>query len=228
MKLAFVDYENVMSLKKVTLAHYERVIIFCGKDQNCLTFGEMPTGAGSQLRIVKVPDHGKNNLDFHLAFELGRMHQIEKAEVEFHVLTNDKDLEKLLKHLRLLGRKCRRVGLPGGPEEAKTVAAAPKGIEVVHHSPGLSRVISDLSALPAEKRPKKRASLINWIANRIGTTEKSDQVFAHLFEGQKVRASGEAITYTLRKKSVPRREEPGASTTVPTTALPAPSAAEKT
>ncbi len=220
MKLAFVDYENVMSLEKVTLAHYERVIIFCGKDQNCLTFGKMPTGAGSQLRIVKVPDHGKNNLDFHLAFELGRMHQIEKAEVEFHVLTNDKDLEKLLKHLTLLGRKCRRVGLPSRPEGAKTGAPAPKATELAHHSPGLIRVISDLSALPAEKRPKKRTSLINWIANRIGTTEKSDQVFAHLLENQKVQASGEAITYTLRKKSVPLREEPGASTTVPTTAFP--------
>lgn len=208
MKLAFVDYENVMSLKKVTLAHYERLIIFCGKDQNSLTFGEMPTGPGSQLRIIKVPDHGKNNLDFHLAFELGRLHETEPAGVEFHVLTNDKDLEKLLKHLRLLGRKCRRVGLAIGPDEAKTAAPAPPSKEVVHHSPGLTRVICDLTALPPEKRPKKRTNLINWINNRIGNAEKPSQVFSHLVESQEVQADGEAIIYTLKKKPVPPPKEP--------------------
>jgi len=208
MKLAFVDYENVMSLKKVTLAHYDRLIIFCGKDQNSLTFGEMPTGPGSQLRIVKVPDHGKNNLDFHLAFELGRLHQIEPAGVEFHVLTNDKDLEKLLKHLRLLGRKCRRIGLMMGPDEVKKPEPVPPSNEVVHHSPGLVKVIGELTALPPEKRPKKRTSLINWINNRIGNTEKPDQVFSHLLENQKVQATGEAIVYTLKKKPVPLPQHP--------------------
>lgn len=203
MKLAFVDYENVMSLKKVALAHYERLIIFCGKDQNSLTFGEMPTGPGSQLRIVKVPDHGKNNLDFHLAFELGRLHETELAGVEFHVLTNDKDLEKLLKHLRLLGRKCRRVGLTIGPDEANKAALTPPPKEVVHHSPGLIKVIGELAALPPEKRPKKRTSLINWIKNRIGNAEKPGQIFSRLVENQKVQATGEAIVYTLKKKPVP-------------------------
>ena len=208
MKLAFVDYENVMSLKKVTLAHYERLIIFCGKDQNSLTFGEMQTGPGSQLRIVKVPDHGKNNLDFHLAFELGRLHETEPARVEFHVLRNDKDLEKRLKHLRLLGRKRRRVGLTIGPEEAKKSVQEPPPREVVHHSPGLTKVICDLTALPPEKRPKKRTNLINWINNRIGNAEKPSQVFSHLVESQNVQADGEAIIYTLKKKPVPPPREP--------------------
>lgn len=207
MKLAFVDYENVMSLKKVKLAHYDRLIIFCGKDQNSLSFGEMPAGPGSHLRIVKVPDHGKNNLDFHLAFELGRHHETEPAGVEFHVLTNDKDLEKLLKHLRLLGRKCHRIGLAIGPEEAKKAGqvAAPK--EPAQHSPGLTRVISELSALPPQHRPKKRSSLINWISSRIGKTEKPDQVFSHLMENQQVQATGESIVYTLKNEPVPQNKE---------------------
>lgn len=208
MNLAFVDYENVMSLKKVALAHYERLIIFCGKDQNSLSFGEMPTGPGSQLRIVKVPDHGKNNLDFHLAFELGRYHETEPAGVEFHVLTNDKDLEKLLKHLRLLGRKCRRVGLTIGPDEVKKAAPAPPSNEAVHHSPGLAKVIGELSALSPEKRPKKRTSLINWINNRTDNAEKPGQIFSHLIENKEVNATGEAIIYTLKKKPVPAPEEP--------------------
>ena len=84
--------------------------------------------------------------------------------------------------------------------------AAPK--EPAEHSPGLTRVISELSALPPEHRPKKRSSLVNWIGSRIGKSEKPDQVFSHLLENQQVQATGESIVYTLNCESVAQNNEP--------------------
>ncbi len=201
MKLAFVDYENLMTLKNVALSSYNTLIIFCGKTQNTLTFGEMPTGSGSHLCIIKIPDQGKNNLDFHMAFELGRRHELEDQAVEFHVLTKDTDLDKLLKHLRLLGRKCLRVDLQLPSEEtavkpAKKSPPAKKAVVIAHHDP-LSRVLTDLRALPLAKRPKKRTSLLNWIASRIGQTGKQERILARLMERKEIQTSGESITYHL-------------------------------
>lgn len=213
MKLAFVDYENLMSLKDVALSPYELLIIFCGKTQHSLTFGEMPTGSGSRLQIIKVPDQGKNNLDFHIALELGRRHEIEDGAVEFHVLTNDTDLDKLLKHLRLLGRKCRRVrfqnqsGEPA-PEPAKKAPAAKKTTAAAQHDPDLPRILSELSALPLEQRPKRKSNLLNWIGSRLGQAGTQEKILANLLESNEIQASGETITYRPAKKALPAESPP--------------------
>lgn len=212
MKLAFVDYENLMTLKDVALSPYELLIIFCGKTQHTLTFGEMPTGSGSRLQIIKVPDQGKNNLDFHMALELGRRHEIEDGAVEFHILTNDTDLDKLLKHLKLLGRKCRRVGFQKQAEVASTpkkkVPAAKKTAAVGHHNPDLTRILSDLSALPLQKRPKRKSNLLNWIGSRIGQTGTQERILTHLLESKAIQASGETITYLPVKIAPPAENTP--------------------
>lgn len=198
MRFAFVDYENIGTLEKVAVTGYGRLIVFCGQNQNTLTFGDMPAGEGTQIQVVKIPDQSKNNLDFHMALELGRFHERESAEIVFHVITNDSDLDNLLKHLQALGRKCERIKIPKtvkpGAETKPTTVAA-------HHCPAFSKVVNGLTSLAEKKRPAGKDKLLNWIESQtrmVTPVVKPGSVYERLVAGKKVREDGNKISYTLK------------------------------
>lgn len=199
MRFAFVDYENIGSLQRVELAGYDRSIVFCGQHQNKLTFGKIPVGEGTQIQVIKIPSQSKNNLDFHIALELGRFHERESAEIVFHVITNDSDLDNLLKHLKALGRKCQRIEIP---KTAKSESETKPATAAAHHCPVWSRVVKGLTGLAEVKRPVKKSKLLNWIegyTRRVEPVVKPESVYERLIEEKKIREEGDKISYELKR-----------------------------
>tara|TARA_R110002110_G_scaffold158656_1_gene356128 strand:+ start:6646 stop:7221 length:576 start_codon:yes stop_codon:yes gene_type:complete len=191
MNWAFVDYENVGSLEALNLADYERVFVFCGPQNTRIKVGTLPTDGFCRIELIGVTTMGANNLDFHLAFHLGRFHEIADKETVFHVISNDSGFNGLVNHLKKLGRSCKKVAMK---------LAAHKKDTPISLSEGASFVVSRLKQLDGRKRPRKKASFINWIKSHPQGSANGatpEDLCKELVGAKLVRTSGSDITYDL-------------------------------
>lgn len=95
--VVLVDFENVQAIDFERLGPDVRLAVFAGESQKKVPI-EVAMGLqamGERARWVKASGAGPNALDFHIAFELGRMVQAgERGPVV--VLSNDKGFDPLL------------------------------------------------------------------------------------------------------------------------------------
>lgn len=108
-KLILVDYENIQKIDMSILDDAYRAIIFVGALQNPPRASKNPKTAHRFRRVefLKIDGTGKNALDFHIAFQLGRTIEAE-PQTECFVISGDKGFDPLLCHLNKNGLKCRR------------------------------------------------------------------------------------------------------------------------
>ena len=108
-----VDFENIQPLDMGLLdgEHYH-LRIFRGPHQKKLGFdiAESLQPHGNRVRYIQSDKHGKNALDFHIAFYMGRL--IEELEMNgsiackntrFVVITRDGGFDALMSHVQSLG-----------------------------------------------------------------------------------------------------------------------------
>ena len=110
--LLLVDLENVHKVDLSRLDDSYRAIIYVGANQNPPKASKKPATAHRFTRVdfQKIEGTGKNALDFHIAFQLGRT--IETApDTLCIVLSKDKGFDPLLTHLNKNGLQCRRVSM---------------------------------------------------------------------------------------------------------------------
>lgn len=109
-KLILVDFENIQKIDLSLLDDSYRAIIFVGAKQNPPRAAKKKATAHrfSRVDFLKIEGSGKNALDFHIAFHLGRT--IEQApHTECFVLSKDKGFDPLLLHINKNGLQCRRI-----------------------------------------------------------------------------------------------------------------------
>jgi hypothetical protein len=109
-KLLLVDLENKHKVDLSLLDESYRAIIFVGANQNPPRASKKPATAHrfSRVDFLKVSGSGKNALDFHIAFELGRTFET-APDTECFVLSGDKGFDPLLNYLKISGVQCRRI-----------------------------------------------------------------------------------------------------------------------
>lgn len=109
-KLLLVDLENKHKVDLSPLDERFRAIIFVGANQNPPKAAKKPATAHrfSRVDFLKISGTGKNALDFHIAFELGRTFET-APDTECFVLSGDKGFDPLLNHLNSNGMRCKRV-----------------------------------------------------------------------------------------------------------------------
>ncbi len=139
--IALVDYENIGTLESVRLSRYERLILFTGPQQEFIRFPAVTYAGDISVSVFQVANVSKNNVDFHLVFELGRLSATAPEETIFHIISNDKGYK-----------------------------AAPMVIsndEVLH----LTDKVQSLSKKSAGNRPANTSSLMNYIKSLSGNTK---------------------------------------------------------
>lgn len=109
-QLILVDYENVTKIDLSLLDNSYRAIVFIGASQNPPKASRKKTTAHRFKRVEfrKISGSGKNALDFHMAFHLGRIFET-AADTICTVISRDKGYDPLLHHLNDSGLSCRRV-----------------------------------------------------------------------------------------------------------------------
>ena len=177
-RLVLVDYENIQKIDLSILDESYRAIVFVGAKQNPPKAARKPTTAHRFTRVdfQKIDGTGKNALDFHIAFQLGRTIEVAPA-TECFVLSRDKGFDPLLSHLNKNGLRCQRIN---SLDELKvqSVAAKPelaeefclkcgKASTIEHHG---GRWCSNCGGFSKPADPKKLPS------NQPGYLEPRHQV----------------------------------------------------
>jgi PIN domain len=96
-----IDLENVQpeNLSLLKGRHF-KVKVFLGTNQSKLQRAmvlEMQA-LGESAEYVEIEGRGKNALDFHIAYYLGRL-SAENPKADFHVISGDKGFDPLISHL---------------------------------------------------------------------------------------------------------------------------------
>lgn len=193
MNWAFVDYENTGSLESVNVSGYDKIFVFCGPKNQKIKFGEIPASGFTSIELIGVNTIGPNNLDFIIAFHLGRLHEIADQDTEFHLVSNDGGFNGLVNHLKKIGRKCKQV--------LTKTNCKPKASQPVLSDCAVL-VTSKLKQLDGRKRPRKRAKLLNWIKSQcahIKGFSSPDVVYKELTSSQRIIEEGSTLRYNLKK-----------------------------
>jgi hypothetical protein len=100
--IVLIDLESVQPASLGLLApEYFRVKVFVGATQSKLSF-ELATAMqqmGERAEYIKIAGVGKNALDFHIAYYIGRI-AAEQPETFFHIISKDTGFDPLIQHLK--------------------------------------------------------------------------------------------------------------------------------
>lgn len=156
--ILFIDYENFQTLSLDTLdPDATEVWFFVGETQNKLPFQLVETAQrfGSSLKWIKIEGTGKNNLDFHIVYELGRISSrsssgAEGGTPEVYILSKDKGYDAVINYAKRFGVRVRRIVNASQMPTARVSAPQSKYTE---------SVVANLRKIPAPRRPRTRSSL---------------------------------------------------------------------
>jgi len=188
---AFVDYENIGSLEALNISEYEKMFVFCGPRNTRIKFGLLPSNDFTKIELIQVTTMGSNNLDFHIAFHIGRFHEIADKNTAFHIVSNDAGFNGLVNHLKKIGRKSKKVITKTSSDSAGVLS---------NFSECASLVITRLSTLDSRKRPRKRAKFLNWIKSQCqgcANAPQPEAVCKELVKANIVHESESGVTYEL-------------------------------
>ena len=188
-KMLLVDFENVQQVDLTRLDDSYRVVIFMGSGQKSVPVALVASAQklGSRLEWQSVEGNGRNALDFYIAFQLGRL--IEKSP-SFHciVLSKDKGFDPLIQHLNKNGMRCKRVN--------SLLELEPKSATV--EGPDYKRVFELLGKVDKKSRPRKRATLSQYISSMFQKNiSQSDvnRIIDILFANKMISESNNTIAY---------------------------------
>ncbi|NOV30149.1 PIN domain-containing protein [Methylomonas sp. ZR1] len=97
-----IDYENVQpSSFSITSDYPFKILLFVGANQNKIPIelAASMQAFGNNAQYIKVDGIGKNALDFHIAFYLGRLFELD-TNGYFHIISKDTGFDTLIKHIR--------------------------------------------------------------------------------------------------------------------------------
>lgn len=184
MKWAFIDYENIGGLHNVDLSTYSKAFIFLGEKQTNIDFGSTSYVPSIEIVLVPIKDIQTKHLDFHLPYYLDKYESEAPKDIEFDVISNDKEFTPLIEHIKENGRTCSQIIIES---VCKHAIAHPK-----------NRLITGLTSRPKEERPQKIVNLKNFIASHMGVqgNEVAIQNFINQLLNKKVIAvSGNNVKY---------------------------------
>ncbi len=175
-RIILVDFENI---QKFDFEHIDttntNVAIFVGKSQNKIPFTlvERAQAFGERLVWVKIAGDGKNNLDFHLAFEMGRLCERVEHEIEIIVLSKDSGYDSLIRYVNELGIKTRRIANPA--ELSDSTRPLPS-------SNFTNYIVNNLNKIDSQKRPRTRRTLKKHIESLLREKAGTNEIDAILEE----------------------------------------------
>ena len=113
MKLNFVliDFESLQPTDLELLrGGSNKIKVFVGNNQAKFSAEIAMTiqKFGSDAEYIRIDGNGKNALDFHIAFYLGRVAK-EHPDASFHIISKDTGFDPLIRHLNTQKISCQRI-----------------------------------------------------------------------------------------------------------------------
>jgi len=176
-----VDFENVQPDSLAVLATGQfRVKVFVGASQakGRISFELVHSmqALGANAEYVKIARTGKNAVDMHIAYYVGRLLEKEPNAV-VHIVSRDTDFDPLIEYLHAKGSACKRV---------KSIAEIPKQVAARAAIPA-AKGVKHTPHVPSPRRPhaEKLAPIIKHLhslSGKPGTSKKLSQTIANYFK----------------------------------------------
>ena len=112
-----VDFENVQPASLGALKAGDAYIkVFAGQHQTRVDLGlaQALQPFGTHAEYIQITGSGKDALDFHIAFYIGRL-AAEHPGATFTIVSRDTGFDPLVKHMAKLGIACKRVATTPAP-----------------------------------------------------------------------------------------------------------------
>lgn len=189
-----IDYENVQPRNIAALAadHF-RVMVFVGSQQKSVPvdLAMALQALGERGEYIQVSGTGRDALDFHIAFHIGRLSEI-SPDAFFHVISKDAGFDPLITHLKSRNIFSRRSASIDAIPVLRSLSDASKDDQV-------GAVIEKLRGMP-KSRPQKdrtlRSMISAWFGQKLDTASL-DRIVAGLQRAEALRIEDGKIKYSL-------------------------------
>lgn len=194
----FIDFENVQpSFFELPNGYPFKIIIFVGANQTKIPI-DLATSMqklGDNAEYVIITGNGKNALDFHITFYLGKLYERD-PEGYFHIISKDTGFDILVKHLRdkkaLINRYADINEIPAFKQSnCETLSINEKITLVVEY------LIKRGNAKP--RKVETLSNTINSICGRSLNKEQLKEIIKTLEKKQFISINETKVTYKLKK-----------------------------
>jgi len=198
-QVLLIDLENCPNqLQKLpeNLADFSQVVICYAKSTAKVPLDWLhflhETINANRLKIIKMPNGGKNAADFGICFFAGVLMTQLPEKTHFVIISNDTDLDHAVNLLISQGRTAERMG-GKVHQEKKTMDSS------LQVTPDLLKYCTTLITY-SENRPAKKDTLLNSIKSVLKSDPKVIQeTFDLLLAHQIIKLSGSKVTYDSQK-----------------------------
>lgn len=207
MKYAFIDYENIHSLDNLNLHFYERIFLFLGANQPTIQLSEKFNDE-LNFTLITIKNIAKNNLDFHIAYYLGKMDMQTDKNIEFCVISKDNGYSGICEFIQNQRnpRKCvlLKPSLPDVEEEPmKLIEDKSSKTANINIEQYLEEFQAYISKAKVEHLPRKKDKLCNSIRSQTGIKSLDeklsqgsiDRVFNALCKQNIIAINGDKFQY---------------------------------
>jgi hypothetical protein len=195
-----IDYENVQPKNLSSLKeHPVKVMVFVGANQAKIPFdlAESLQALGDKAEYVKISASGRNALDFHIAYHLGRLVEVgaklAQQDPTYYIISRDTGFDPLVRHL-----KARNITA----ERSRDLAELPF-LKISAEKPDDEKIRYIVKNLVgrAQSRPRKRKTLANTISSLFKNVDQTelDHLMELLIQRKLVEIKDNNVTYRLPK-----------------------------
>lgn len=191
--IILIDFENVQPNNLGRLGGHDfKIMVFLGAHQTKLptdtVLGLHPLGP-TVSQYIRIEGTGRNALDFHIAFYIGRL-SAEFPGAHFHIVSKDTGFDPLVKHLATQNIICQR---SPSLEDIPGLTVAPADTT----SAWVAKVQANLARRGASK-PTKLKTLTTSIKALLGggaTDDQTSRVIDQLIQRGALTISQGKVTY---------------------------------
>lgn len=108
----FVDYETLIQIKFRKIEKIcDKLFVFCKSDLTAIPLSLVKDmqRMGSAVKWVDVESLSESDLNYHVCFLMGKLHEKISSDIEFAILANDPSFDPLVHFINSTGRSCIRV-----------------------------------------------------------------------------------------------------------------------
>ena len=190
--IILIDFENVQPKDLASLrGRHFKTKVFCGATQTKIPFdlaAELQP-LGPDAEYIRIQGSGRNALDFHIAYYIGRL-SAELPGATFHIVSKDTGFDPLIKHLETQNITCHR--LPSLTDIPGLASPPPAS------SPDRTQKVADNLLTRKEARPRTLKTLTAYIKGQLNTQATDaavNEVIAQLKEGGMSTLPDGKVTY---------------------------------
>jgi len=175
-----IDHENIPTLEVGDIGALPvKVLVFLGEHTTKLALKDVKKlmTHAAKIDLIEIAGNGKNALDFHIAYYVGRISAADPG-ASIYIVSKDKGFDPLIAHLTARNVRVQRAAAVPKFSDARAARPAPAAdADAVPEAERLGRLVEILTK-NAKSRPRKRKTLVSTIGAHFNKQLSEDEVNA--------------------------------------------------